>query len=91
MAFLNEISGSGLARAKTIGRSAIDCTISVVTTSFTERPRNTSAPFIASARVVMGREVANSAFCGLRSLRSVVMTPLLSHITMFSFLTPRAM
>ncbi len=91
MALSYDISGSGLASANTIGFSAMDCTISVVTTSLTERPRNTSAPCIASARVVIARSVANSAFCELMSVREVVMTPLLSHITMFSLRTPRAM
>ncbi len=65
-------------------------TISGVTTSLTERPRNTSASTIASARVVISREVANWAFCGFRSVRLWLMTPLLSHITTFSIFTPRA-
>ncbi len=45
------ISGSGLAMAKMIGFSAIAITMSGVTASFADRPKNTSAPSIASARV----------------------------------------
>ena len=45
------ISGSGLAMAKMIGLAAIDWTISLVTAPLTDRPKNTSAPLIASASV----------------------------------------
>ena len=45
------ISGSGLAIAKMIGRSAIALTIAWVTAPLADRPKNTSAPSIASARV----------------------------------------
>ena len=45
------ISGSGLAMAKMIGLSAIDFTIALVTAPLTDRPKNTSAPFIASSSV----------------------------------------
>ena len=45
------ISGSGFAIANTIGFAAIDFSISGVTRSLAETPTNTSAPFIASARV----------------------------------------
>ena len=45
------ISGSGLAIAKMIGLSAIARTIAWSTAPLTERPRNTSAPSIASASV----------------------------------------
>ena len=45
------ISGSGLAMAKMIGLSAIDLTIALVTAPLTDRPKNTSAPFIASSSV----------------------------------------
>ena len=37
--------------AKMIGLSAIDFTIAWVTAPLTDRPKNTSAPFIASSRV----------------------------------------
>ena len=37
--------------AKMIGLAAIDWTISRVTAPLTERPKNTSAPFIASSSV----------------------------------------
>ena len=45
------ISGSGFAMAKMIGFSAIEATIFLSTASFTDRPKKTSAPFIASARL----------------------------------------
>ncbi len=45
------ISGSGLAMAKMIGLGAMDLTMSSVTAPFTDRPKKTSAPFMASARV----------------------------------------
>ena len=45
------ISGSGLAMAKMIGFAAIDFTMSGVTAPLAERPKNTSAPSIASASV----------------------------------------
>src|ERR1700722_16147348 len=43
------ISGSGLAIAKMIGLAAMDLTMSRVTASLTERPKNASAPASASA------------------------------------------
>ena len=45
------ISGLGLARAKMIGFLAMDLTMSGLTASLTESPKNTSAPFIASSSV----------------------------------------
>ncbi len=45
------ISGSGLAMAKMIGLGAMVATISLVSAPFTERPKNTSAPTMASAKV----------------------------------------
>ena len=45
------ISGSGLAIARMIGRSAIRATISGVRTPPVDRPRKTSAPAITSASV----------------------------------------
>ena len=45
------ISGSGLAMAKMIGLSAMLRTMSVVSAPRTDRPKNTSAPATASARV----------------------------------------
>ena len=45
------ISGSGLAMAKMIGFAAIDVTMSLVTAPLADRPKNTSAPFMASASV----------------------------------------
>ena len=46
------ISGSGLAHANIIGFLAMDLTMSFVNTSLAERPKNTSAFFIASASVL---------------------------------------
>jgi hypothetical protein len=60
-ASLYSISGSGLAMARTTGRSAMERTISGVTTLGPESPRNASAPRIASARVRQRSSVANSA------------------------------
>ena len=45
------ISGSGFAMAKMTGFGAIERTISSVSAPFTETPKKTSAPSIASARV----------------------------------------
>ena len=56
------ISGSGLAMAKMIGWGAMERTISAVTAPLAERPRNTSAPTIASARVRWGVSVAWADF-----------------------------
>ena len=45
------ISGSGLAMAKMIGRSAIERIISALKAPFWDRPNTTSASFIASSSV----------------------------------------
>ena len=45
------ISGVGLASAKITGRSAMVATISGLSTLPADRPRNTSAPFMASCRL----------------------------------------
>ena len=45
------ISGSGLAMANTIGCLAMLRTMSRSTAPFADRPKNTSAPAMASARV----------------------------------------
>ena len=58
-----------MARAITIGFSAIVRSISGVSVSAFETPRNTSASCSASASVVMRRVVANSRFIGLMSSR----------------------
>ena len=42
------ISGSGFAQANIIGFLAIDFIISLSTTSLADKPKKTSAPFIAS-------------------------------------------
>ena len=46
------ISGSGFAHAKIIGFFAIDLTMSLETTSFADKPKKTSAFFIASLKVL---------------------------------------
>ena len=58
------ISGSGLARAKTIGFFAIFATISPVIAPATDRPTNTSAPTNASAMVRAFVLLANLALYG---------------------------
>jgi len=55
------ISGTGLAMAKTTGRSFMEATISRSTMSPTERPTKTSAPSMASARVLSSVSRANCA------------------------------
>ena len=86
-----EISGFGLASANTIGLSAMLRTISCVSTSATDKPRNTSAPTRASSSVSTSRVVANLAFAAFRFWRRTEMTPLLSHMITFSGFTPSAM
>ena len=91
MASSYEISGVGLAKANTIGWEAMLRTISWLSTLPLERPRNTSAPLMASASVWMSvRSVAKYLFCSFRSVRSLEITPLLSSMTMFSRRAPRA-
>ena len=85
------ISGSGLAIAKTIGFLAIVKSILGETISDLDNPINTSAPFIASSRVLRSLDVANSSFSGLRFSRSLRITPLLSNITILSTLAPKAL
>ena len=56
------ISGSGLAMAKMIGLGAMVATIAGVTAPLTDRPRKTSAPTMASARVRSGVSMAWALF-----------------------------
>ncbi len=91
MAKSYSISGSGLAIAKTIGLGAMLSSIFGVTISLTESPTNTSASFIASSRVSIFLYDANSAFSSESSSRSFRITPLLSSITIFSLLAPKAL
>ena len=51
LASSGRISGSGLAMARMIGRSAICATISGLSTPAIDRPKNTSAPGTISASV----------------------------------------
>jgi hypothetical protein len=53
--------------AKTIGRSAIDLTMSFVTMPLTLTPQKTSAPFIASASVRAFVRAAKKSFSGVMS------------------------
>ena len=84
------ISGVGLAIAKRIGSFAIEATISSLTQPAAEIPRNTSAPFIASASVpVICSRLVISAISRLTALSlssPLQMIPLLSQSIMF--LTP---
>ncbi len=76
------ISGSGLAIAKMIGLAAIDAIISGLTAPFWLRPRNRSAPTIASARVRASVTAAWADFHWfMPSVRPAKMTPLVSHMT----------
>ena len=64
-------------------------TMSCVSTLPLDRPRKTSAPLMASASVCTSRRsVAKKRFCSVRFSRSLVMTPLLSSIRMFSRRAP---
>jgi hypothetical protein len=54
LASSGRISGSGLASARMIGRSAMLFTISGVTAPAAEQPSSTSAPAITSASVRAG-------------------------------------
>ncbi len=63
------ISGSGLAMAKMIGLGAMVATISLVRAPLTDRPRNTSAPTMASARVRRSVSTAWADFHWFRSSR----------------------
>ena len=78
-----------MASANTIGDLAMLRTISCVSTLPLDKPRNTSAPFIASASVwISVRLVAKYFFCSFRSVRAFEITPLLSSITIFSSRAP---
>ena len=73
------------------GFSFIDRTISWETMPPIERPTNTSASSMASARSPSGTSRANWRLYSFRSpasARSSVMIPEESHIRMFSFLAP---
>ena len=65
--------------------------ISGVKISATERPTNTSAFLTASSKESSFLAVANSAFSTERFSLSFRITPLLSTITIFSSLAPRAL
>ena len=64
------ISGSGLARAKTIGFSAIARSISGVTQFATDKPKKTSAPCKASARVRISCLDGKSRLVAVHSFRA---------------------
>ena len=85
------ISGSGFAIAKTIGSFAIASNIAGFTTSATESPMKTSASTIASSSVSIFLSVANSSFSADKFSLSLRITPLLSSITIFLALAPKAL
>ena len=85
------ISGSGFASANTSGRGAIERSMSPLTMPPTDRPRNTSVPFIASARSPSSTSRAKRALYSLMSSASrlaSVMIPFESTSSMFSGRTP---
>src|ERR687890_387311 len=81
------ISGSGFAKAKTIGSLAIRSRCSVVSTPGTERPKKRSAPSITSQSSPVNPSglvfSATQRSMGERSSRSGWTTPLLSRPMMF--------
>ena len=83
------ISGTGFAKAKITGSSAILATICLLSAPATESPKNISAPSIASSSVLASVSMANCALYSFRSVREVEITPLESHIIMFS--TPNSL
>ena len=89
-AVLYLISGSGLAIANTIGLDPIDFNIFSLTIFPCESPIKTSAPKKASSRVFMSRSVENSDFSLLKFFLSFLITPLLSVMTIFFLLAPKA-
>src|SRR5659263_756431 len=76
--------------AKTTGLGAMVLSMSLLSILATDRPRKTSASLTASASVLTSRSVIHSFLYLLRSVLFLLMTPLLSTMTMFSFFTPRA-
>ena len=87
-ASLYPISGSGLASARINGFLAIFFTISGFSTPAFEKPMNASAPAIASSNVLACVLLAKADFSGDRLLLRVFITPLLSHIIIFSLFAP---
>ncbi len=85
------ISGSGLARAKMRGLSAIDLTISGDTRPPLDKPKKTSEPTMASEILPSGRLLTNSALYSFNSPDSslvLVKIPFESTITMLALFTP---
>ena len=62
------ISGSGLANANTTGFFGIEAIISFVTTLPTLNPKNTSAVFIASGKVILSDLIANGFLSAPKSV-----------------------
>ena len=85
------ISGSGLAMAKMMGLGAMARTMSCVTAPLMERPKNTSAP---SSACVSVRAFVSTAWADFHwfmpSVRPRQITPLVSHMRMFSGRIPMA-
>ena len=65
--------------------------MSFVTTSFADRPKKTSAPFIASASVLNLVSVAWADLNWSTFSLPLYITPNLSHIITFSFFTPESL
>src|SRR5688572_10106647 len=85
-----EISGSGFAEAKTIGFFGMDLIIAFEINPPLDKPRKTSAVFIAVANGMSAACVAKSFLWVSRSFLFLVSRPLLSYMKMFSFLAPNA-
>ena len=74
------ISGSGFAIAKIIGFLFIDSIISLVKAPLADKPKATSAPFNASVNVLNFVSTACADFHWSRSVLSLDITPVLSHM-----------
>src|SRR5690625_4027003 len=89
LATSGRISGSGLAKAKTIGLSAMLLSISGVSKPGAEQPRNMSASLTASSRVRSDVSRAKAALLGsISGSRPAQITPLESTTVIFSLGMP---
>ena len=79
------ISGSGFAHANMIGFFAMVFTSSFFSAPLADNPRKTSAPFIASAKVLFLVSIACLDFhWSMPSVLPLKITPFLSSIVTFS-------
>ena len=83
------ISGSGFAKAKTIGFGAMLATIFLLTIPPFDNPTNTSAFFSSSSSCASGWSWAKMAFSSVRDSRHWVINPFESHMKRFFVCTPR--